>query len=69
MKTYAYVYLGVVREIIPPLVIDGVDIPIEERYHPDFVAQCVDITDLSPQPAEWWLYDGETFSPPEPTTE
>lgn len=24
----------------------------------------VDITDLDPRPAQYWTYDGETFSPP-----
>lgn len=67
MKYYALVELGVVVEIIPPYVNpDGRDIPIEERYTPDFVARMVDITGMDPQPVPGWTYDGVTLSAPVP---
>ena len=61
MNIYARVEDGVVMEIIPPRE-DGLE--IEKRFHPDFVATLVDITDVSPAPDQRWTYDGETFSPP-----
>lgn len=67
-KTYASVAdtgtAVVVTEIIPPLVLDGRSIPIEERYHPTFVAGLIDVTDTVPQPEVGWLYAGGEFSPP-----
>ncbi|GJH14957.1 hypothetical protein CBA19CS22_00465 [Caballeronia novacaledonica] len=62
MKTYARIEEGVVAEIIKPMVdAEGNEIPIEARFHPDFVAALVDITDISPQPKEQDRYDGAAF--------
>ncbi|MDI2595036.1 tail fiber assembly protein [Pseudomonas sp. 681] len=75
MKIYARIEGGVVVEIIQPWAgADGVqvDIPIEDRFTPEFVATLVDITDLNPMPLEQWLYDGSTFEAPtehQPTPE
>lgn len=38
---------------------------IDTLYHPDFVASLIEVTDMVPQPAVWWVYDGENFSSPE----
>ncbi|WP_146123967.1 hypothetical protein [Burkholderia multivorans] len=73
MKTYARIDNGVVAEVIRPRTYDedgpidpatgypkwtaGDEIPISDRYHPDFVALLVDVTGDSPQPQE-----GEPYS-------
>lgn len=69
-KTYAYIQDGVVWEVIPPMFWDagpnfGEYIPLDQRYPPQFCANCVDITDTDPQPQQNWLYDAEdgTFTP------
>lgn len=84
MRTYAHIDQGRVAEIIGPLsyaedVIDengevihkaGDDIPIGDRYTPEFVATLVDITDLDPMPTAGMIYDGTNFSeyvPPAPS--
>lgn len=79
MKVYAYIQNGKVFEIIEPVIRDidspegvepafkaGDEVPIDQRYHPAFVADCVDITGLSPQPQQRWNYDKSTnaFSAP-----
>lgn len=65
MKTYVRVESGFVEEIIEPVWDDaGVGIPIERRFHPDFVARLIYVTDLTPRPEIGWAYDGESFSPP-----
>lgn len=53
-KSIVFIQNGeVVEEIeIPP----GTP-PIEERYHPDFVAQMVDVTKLVVKPRVGWLHD------------
>ena len=38
---------------------------VRPEFAPDIII--IDITDISPQPAEGWLYDGVTFTAPEPT--
>ncbi|CAH2808757.1 MAG: hypothetical protein PPHEINF_6204 [uncultured Paraburkholderia sp.] len=78
MKVYAYIQNGEVFGIIEPVARDidspeggepsfkaGDEVPIEQRYHPTFVANCVDITGISPQPQQRWKYDKSlnTFSP------
>ncbi len=51
MKTYANVENGILIEIIAPREDEhGNEIPIGERYHPQFVAGLIDITDVTPQP-------------------
>jgi hypothetical protein len=77
MKSYARIQDGVVMEVIPPMTYDadspvgveppwkaGDEIPIDRRYTPELVATMVDITGISPQPQQWWTYDGAKFSPP-----
>lgn len=69
MKTYARVDNGVVVEIIPPSSNNeggGADIPIEDRFTPEFVESLVDITTIVPPPGEHWTYDGEVFAAPVP---
>lgn len=72
MKTYAYVNLGRVVEIVEPatyltpdpsiadsageavyqaqLAIVGEEIPLGERFTPEYCAACVDVTSINPQP-------------------
>ncbi|UPG89259.1 tail fiber assembly protein [Luteibacter aegosomaticola] len=78
MNTYAYVYNGVVQEIIPPVEADdGTYIPLDQRFTPEFCAMCVDITDIEPQPVAGDVAskgDGGAWSfapyvPPAPTQE
>lgn len=65
MQTYARIQNDVVAEIIGPLTDeDGNEIPIAERFTPQVVITLVDITDLDPQPQQWWTYDGTNFAPP-----
>lgn len=61
---YARIDNGIVVEIISPLTDDnGADIPIERRFHPDFVATLVSIPAVSTV-AEGDTYDGHSFGPP-----
>ncbi len=65
MKTYASVQNGIVVEIIPGEVqVDGVWVGLADRYHPDFVAQLIDVTDHEPPVAVSDLYDGSVFTKP-----
>lgn len=65
MKTYARVERGMVLEIIAPMTyMSGQEIPIEERFVPEVVETLVDVTNVTPEPACWWTYDGSKFSPP-----
>jgi hypothetical protein len=69
-RIYAYIPGDFIVEIILPIIDDGaeIDIPIEDRYTPDFAALCVDISDIVPMPSANWLAtkngDAWTFSPP-----
>lgn len=72
MSTYAYIYNGVIWEIIPPYFNElGVYVPIEQRYPSTFIDSCVDITNLNPQPLAGWtatkVGDEWTFAPHVPT--
>lgn len=73
MRTYARIEDGAVVEVIKPLLYDdGNEIPIELRFPAFLLETLVDITDLTPAPAEFWSYDGPlgidavpgTFQPP-----
>jgi hypothetical protein len=69
MKTYARIVSGAVFEIIDPVSdASGNEVPIDERFTPEFVATLVDITDVSPRPDQHWsaTQSGQTwtFSPP-----
>lgn len=64
---YAYTPGGIVRQIILPYFNpEDVEVPFNAIYSPEFVADSVDVTDVVPQPAENWTYDGAVFSPPAP---
>lgn len=64
-----YVYLNDSRaqELIPDIDPAFPDIPIEERYTPDFVEKCVHVPDDTAVPYGW-MYDEETgtFHEPKP---
>lgn len=65
MKIYARLDDGVVVEIINPMTdAEGSEIAIERRFHPDFVAMLVDVTELAPPPTEFYTYDGAAFHAP-----
>lgn len=52
MKTYARLENGVMVERIDPMTdVDGNEIPVEQRFHPDFVAQLVEIDPENPPPS------------------
>lgn len=53
MKTYARMKHGIMAERIDPMVdAHGDEIPIERRFHPDFVAQLVEIDPENPPPTQ-----------------
>lgn len=68
MSTYARLELingiDTVVEIIEPPVVDGKQLPISGLFTAEFVATLTDITSVTPQPAQWWTYDGTNFSAP-----
>lgn len=80
MKTWAYVNNGFLQEIIDPMTYSdehpdwvdgqptrtGMEIPIEERRTMEFIAACVDITGLDPQPQPGWVFSDGVFSEPVP---
>lgn len=37
---------------------------ITQEWHPDFLAACVEVTDLDPQPEMGWVYTDGEFTPP-----
>lgn len=49
MKVYAYISRGIVAQII------STEHDIKEQFSPEFVANCVDVTEISPQPEENWV--------------
>lgn len=68
MATYAYLYNGTVLEVIPPMLdAKGKEIPIEQRYTPEFCAALVDVTSIKPAPGQNWTFaDGKFTAPPAP---
>lgn len=69
MKTYAWIYQGVVQQLLLPYVgPDGNEVPITDRFTPEFLELAVDITDIVPQPQPTWTYDGSVFAAPVPWT-
>lgn len=65
MSTYARIDHGIVVEIIGPYVDqNGTEVPIGQRYTAAFVQTLVDVTGISPAPAQRWTYDGKNFSAP-----
>jgi hypothetical protein len=66
MKRYACIADNKVVEIINGMADEeGNEIPIEHRFHPDFVAQLVDVTGVA-DVVPGWDYGQGTFSPPAP---
>jgi hypothetical protein len=64
MKTFARIYEGAVVELITPgLNLNETQYALEECFPEEIVAQCVDVTDLTPRPDQRWLYDGAGFTP------
>lgn len=51
MTTYARIIDGTVVEVFEPLVLDGVAVPMKERFHPDFVAALVEYDPANPPKA------------------
>nr|WP_314074900.1 hypothetical protein [uncultured Roseococcus sp.] len=61
---YARISEGRAAELIE--ILDGTPL-LEERYHPDVVAACVEVPgDLFDVIAPGWSWDGEVFAPPAP---
>lgn len=55
MKTYAYIANGLVWEIIAPRTDDlGNEIPLSDRYTPEFCSSCADISSITPAPLSGW---------------
>jgi len=42
----------------------GTEIPIEDRFTPEFVGELVDVTGLVPPPAQGMIFEGGEFLPP-----
>jgi hypothetical protein len=69
-NVHAYVTDGIVRQIIQPFINDeGDEVPISLVYSAEFVASCVDVTSMDPQPIEGWTFDGASFAAPAPPPE
>ena len=67
MKTYVRIVEGVVFEVIPPFAYDdGVEVPMKDRYVPEFVDQCVEVTGMDPLPDQNWTYKRGKFAAPAP---
>jgi hypothetical protein len=75
MKTYAHIQDGRMIEVILPATYEfdspddfeppykaGDEIPIDQRFTPEFVATLVDITTITPAPSVGMVYDGTSFS-------
>ena len=61
---YARIDGGKVVEVIPPVTdSEGVVIPIQNRYHPDFVAALIECPEGTQQ---GYIFDGVQFFPPPP---
>lgn len=66
MKYYVYVVNGVVAELIDPFVdVDGNEVNIEDRFHPDVVAKMVEVASFAGI-AIGDVYDGDGFIKPAP---
>lgn len=65
MRTYARVENGVVVEMVTPINDpEGNQYPLEVCFPPSFVEQCIEVTDMDPQPTERWTYIGGVFAEP-----
>ncbi len=65
MKTYARIVDGIVAEIVKNSPSDG---PIDQRFHPAFVAAMIEVVGGVPV-LPGWLWDGLSFAPPPPAAE
>jgi hypothetical protein len=62
MQKFALIRDGVVAEVIK---VPASTPPLEDRYHPDVVAACVELIGEGSTKVEGgWLYDGTSFSEP-----
>lgn len=52
---YALISNDLVMEVIEPHILeDGSEVPIEERFTPEFITTLVNVTDEDPMPAFNW---------------
>lgn len=65
MKTYARIVDGIVAEIVKNSPSDG---PIDQRFHPAFVAAMIEVVGGVPV-LPGWLWDGASFTAPPPAAE
>lgn len=65
MKTYARIVDGIVAEIVKNSPSDG---PINQRFHPAFVAAMIEVVGGAPV-LPGWLWDGTSFAAPPPAAE
>lgn len=63
---YAVVAGGFVLEILGPVKVDGAQVEVADRFHPDFLAQCVKLSDSDKEVAPGWKFDEQksTFTKP-----
>jgi Caudovirales tail fibre assembly protein, lambda gpK len=67
MKSYARLDHDVVVEIItPPIDLEGNQYSIDVCYTPEFVATCIEVTNIDPQPEQGWVYNGVAVAPAPP---
>ena len=65
MKKYARILNNTVVEIILPMLdADDIEVPVEDRFHADFVNMLIDITNILPEPSEHWVCIDGVFSAP-----
>ena len=60
MKIYARVVDGQVLEMLS----DSDEFTIDQLFPPEFVQQCVEVTNVAPMPAQNWTFNGSVFSEP-----
>ncbi len=65
MKTYARIVDGIVAEIVKNSPSDG---PINQRFHPAFMAAMIEVVSGVPV-LPGWLWDGTSFAPPPPAAQ
>lgn len=61
MQTFARVINRTAWEVVQTP--DGVS--IEEMYTPEFISECVDVSNIDPKPAQGWVFKDGVFSEPE----
>lgn len=69
MTTYVLLNGNQIAEIFAPVLDEkGNEVPISDRFHPDFVAGLIDVASASPQPELGWVTadGGKTFAPFQP---